>query len=126
MAPLIIAPTLAWPDPPPEEASVDEAEKRHRDIEQEGRAYGIALAEFAMDTFGSDMTPELAQAAAVAMRSDILEQGGKMMDGGLPAPLAIVWAEACARALQDRLAERAVYHELVAALAGGEPTSIGH
>jgi hypothetical protein len=109
-----------------EELSVGEAEKKHSDIEEEGRAYGIALAEFAMETFGAEMTPELAQAAAVAMRSDILEQGGKMMDAGLPTPLAIVWAEACARALQGRLAEHEIYLELVAALAGEEPTAIEH
>jgi hypothetical protein len=109
-----------------EELSVDEAVKKHREVEEGGRAYGIALAEFAMETFGSNMTPELAHAAAVAMRSDILEQGGKMMDDGLPTPLAIVWAEACARALQDRLAEQEVYLELVAALAGMESAANEH
>ena len=93
----------------------EDAQKRH-EVMEEGRAYGIALAEFVFETFVSDIPEETAEAAASALRSDIIERGGEMMDGGMPPALAIAWGDACAKALQDRLAQRGAHFRRLAAL----------
>ena len=95
---------------------MDEDDARRRELINQGRAYGIALAEFAIETFVSEISEEQAEAAASAMRSDLLERGGEMMDGGMPPALAIAWGEACAAALQERLAQQGAQFRRLAAL----------
>ena len=86
------------------------------DVASEGHAYGIALAEFAIETFVSDLTKELAETAAGILRSEMIERGGEMMDKGVQPALAIAWGNACAKALQERLAREGGKFRLIAEL----------
>jgi hypothetical protein len=97
---------------------MDEAAQKVREMQEGGRGYGLALAEFAIETFGSEIDPETADAVARELRSEILRAGGEMMDGGVPPALAIAWGDACTRALQERLAEHGAHLRSLAALLG--------
>ena len=82
-----------------------EADPKRREAEQLGEVYGRTLAEQTIELFSGGITGDEAEATAEVLRSEILRVGGEMMDEGLPMPQVIAWGEACARALQDRLAE---------------------
>jgi hypothetical protein len=82
-----------------------EADPKRREAEQLGEVFGRTLAEETIELFSGGITAEEAEATAEVLRSEILRVGGEMMDEGIAAPLVIAWGEACAKALQNRLAE---------------------
>jgi hypothetical protein len=103
---------------------VDEADQKRREAEQLGQTYGTALADQMIELFGEDISAEQADAAAEVLRSEILRVGGEMIDEGIPTPLVILWGEACARALQHRLAEHGAHLRRLAALLALNPVGV--
>ena len=98
-----------------------EADPKRREAKQLGEVFGRTLAEQTIELFGHQITAEEAEATAEVMRSEMVRVGGEMMDEGIPAPIVIAWAEACARALQERLVEHGGHLIGLAKLLAPEP-----
>ena len=86
-----------------------------------GKSYGERLAELTIETFGVSISPETADAVAATLRSDILERGAELMDGGVPIDVAIVWGNACIMGLRQVLGRQVQYARALAALSDLDP-----
>jgi hypothetical protein len=85
-----------------------EAEQR-REVAEAGRAFGVSLAGSVIDRLGLAIRAEHGDMVASVLGEAILQEVREMHAGGMPTPLAILWADECFKGLRDGIGRHVSY-----------------
>ncbi len=100
---------------------MDEAQREHRVVADDGRHVGVRLGEQIVETYGLGITDKDVQDLVADVTREILERARTLFREGLPSELAILWGHECVNGVQDRILEHMSYLHLAAALVGVDP-----
>jgi hypothetical protein len=96
---------------------------KHRVVADDGRRYGIRLAEQTLERYGLRVDLAEADEAATDAKREILECVRKLWDEGMPRELAILWGHKAINGLSDRLLDHIEYLRVAALLVGVDPAA---
>ena len=74
---------------------MSETEHKRREVAEAGRAFGVSLAGTVIDRLGLEIRPEHGDMVASVLGEAIQQEVREMHAGGMPTPLAILWADEC-------------------------------
>jgi hypothetical protein len=100
---------------------MDEAQREHRVVADDGRHVGVRLAEQIVETYGLGITDKEVRDLVADVTREILERARTLFREGLPSELAILWGHECVNGVQDRILEHMSYLHVAAALVGVDP-----
>jgi hypothetical protein len=106
---------------PPE---TDEWTRNHSVIADDGRRYGVGIAERMIELYGLRLDLAETEAAAANAKSEILQCVRELWAGGMPRRLAILWGHEAVNGLSDRLLEHVEYLRVAALLVGIDPAKV--
>ena len=88
---------------------MDEVEQKRREVAEAGRAFGVSLAGTVIDRLGLEIRPEHGDMVARVLAETILQEVREMHAGGMPTPLANLWADGCFKGLKDGIGRHVSY-----------------
>ena len=100
-----------------------ELSSKHGPIAEDARRYRIRIAERIIEAYGLCLSDEKVEGAVAEITGEVLDVVRGMLEGGLPAKLAIFWGDECMNGTQERLLDHIEYLKIAAALVGFDPCS---
>jgi hypothetical protein len=102
---------------------ITESREKHSVVADDGRRYGVRLAERMIEHYGLRVDLAEAEEAAAHAKCEILECVREFWTGGMPGPLAILWGHEAVNGLTDRILEHVEYLRVAALLVGVDPAT---
>ena len=100
---------------------MDERQREHGAVADDGRHVGIRLGEQIVQTYGEGVPDEEVQDVVADVTREILQRGHTLWREGLSPELAILWGHECVNGVQDRILAHMSFLRLAAALVGVDP-----
>ena len=100
---------------------MDDGQREHGAVADDGRHIGIRLGEQIVQTYSEGVPDEEVQDLVADVTREILQRGHTLWTEGLSPELAILWGHECINGVQDRILAHMSFLRLAAALVGVDP-----
>lgn len=101
---------------------VDGLTEKHSTLGEDGRRYGVRLAERVIDHYGLNITDEQVKAAVADVTGEIVQRVRQMVHAGIPPEHANHWGHECVNGVQERVLEHMEYLMMAVALVAFDPS----